>query len=59
MLHYLILRYFNDAVVVVPLSNVALFEAVPFDVALFNVTLFTVALCNLHYVNVPVFDVAL
>ena len=43
MLYYLMVHYFNDALAVVELFNVALFDVVLFDAALFNVALFTVA----------------
>ena len=44
----LMVHYFNDAVVLVALSNVALFEVVHFDVSLFNVALFTIYWCTIY-----------
>ena len=45
MLRYLILHYFNDALVAVSLFNVALIDAVILDVKLFSVALVNAALC--------------
>ena len=53
-LHYLMLHYFDDPLVVLALFDVALFYVVLLDVALCNVALFTVALFN-----VPLLHVAL
>ena len=59
MFHCLRSHYFNNALVVVALSNATLFDLALLDVALFNIVLFTVVLFNVALSKCTAIDVAL